>query len=270
MKIEEAPTPDARAEVIRMLQTEGDVVRLGELLGKARPPRPARPVRPTKRNLAVDRSVAMWTQFRDTEVKHAARHNETPTPGELDQRADVLLILDRAKSGAFDHIKVHNSRVEIIDRFEELCLQAGIDRGRTNALRGSLSEVLIRPVRSEPKRAFLDGKEVHWNTRGASRLDYALTDNPGFTEWVEQKSDVLSGGHRRRDGAFEVGVAAARKYRKDAIDDLKNLPQGDKLSIEFIREPDPATKKAMLQVLFGPGSPVYRVRFGGRGWETRP
>jgi hypothetical protein len=269
-KIEEAPTPDARAEIIRMLQTEGDVVRLGELLGKARPPRPPRPVRPTKRNLGVDRRLAMWTQFRGTEVRHATRHNETPTPEQLDQRADVLLILDRAKSGAFDHIKEHNSKVEIINRFEELCLEAGIDRGRTNALRGSLSEVLIRPVRFEPKRAFLDGKEVPWNTAGASKLDYSLTDNPAFTEWVEQKSDVLSGGHRRRDRAFEVGVAAARKYRKDAIDDLKNLPPGDKLSLEFIREPDPATKKVMLQVLFGPGSPVYRVRFGGRGWETRP
>ena len=169
-KIEEAPTPGARAEVIRMLQAEGDAVRLGELLGKARPPRPPRPVRPTKRNLGVDRRVAMWTQFRGTEAKHATRHNETPTPEQLDQRADVLLILDRAKSGAFDHIKGHNSKVEIIDRFEELCLESGIDRGRTNALRGSLSEVLIRPVRSEPKRAFLDGKEVHWNTADASKL----------------------------------------------------------------------------------------------------
>lgn len=267
-KIESAETPDARAELIQGLQTETTVARLDALIGRERPPRPPRPVQPTKRNLGVDRRLASWARFRQSEVDYATRHNETPTKTQLDERADVLLILDRAKSGAFDHLS-HNSKVEVIDSFDKRCIDAGIDRGRTNALRGSLSEVLIRPVRFEPKRAFLNHDPVPWNTAGASKLDYHL-EHPGFTEWVEQKSDVLSGGHKRRDGAFEVGVSAARTYRKDAIEDLKNLPEGDKLSIEFIREPNAATKKAMLQVLFGPDSPIFRVRFGGGPWLTRP
>jgi hypothetical protein len=267
-KIESAETPDARAELIRGLQTETTVERLDALIGRERAPRPPRPVQPTKRNLGVDRRLASWGRFRESEVDYATRHNETPTETQLDQRADGLLILDRAKSGAFDHLK-HNSKVEIIDRFDELCIQAGIDRGRTNALRGSLSEVLIRPNRFEPKRAFKDRAPVPWNTAGASKLDYHL-EHPGFTEWVEQKSDILSGGHKRRDGAWEVGVSAARGYRKDAIDDLNNLPEGDRLSIEFIREPNAATKKVMLQVLFGADSPIFRVRFGGGPWLTRP
>ncbi len=266
--IERAPSLDARAELLEALRSERNTAKLDELIGKAPPAKPERAVRTTTRAMRVDRRPTRWTRFRDTESASAIRHKESATPEQLDRRADVLMILDNAKAGAFDHLE-HDAKVAFIDRYDRVCIEeAGIGRGRTNALRGSLSEVLLRPVRGAPKRAFLKGEEKPIGTIGATIPDYGIA-HPGFTEHVNQKSDWLKVGRPNRRGVWSGGVDAANTYyRRADLIEADNIPATDRYSLDFTIDPGEATRRAMLRILFKPGSKIFRVKFG-TDWYDR-
>jgi len=216
--------------------------------------------------MGVDRTHPSWRVYRDEAARYAKEHGEDLTEDQLSQRADVAQIMDAARARRFESL-IHDSKLSILDAFEKLALESGMPRLRVNTLRGNLSEALFNPQRG-PKPVYLLRVRIASAQLGSTIPDYSIPHEE-FVEWVEQKSDLIASGPKRADGATEAGVGAARKYRADAIADEENLPVGDKISIEFVRNVDPATKKAMLDVLFSPESPVYRVRFGGGEWIPR-
>ena len=261
-------TPEAqRAAVIEALGTETNLKKLDALIGKESPPPPRKPVRPTKSNLGVDRGVRAWSLFEATEARGAVRRGEVNVdPAKIKQRADVLQILDRAKQGVFKDLS-HKSRVELVDRFDELAVLSGMGRGRANALRGSLAEVLLRPDPKEIKVAFLDHNRVTLQTTGATIPDYSLT-HAGHKEWVNQKSDWID----KKDlltkaGETRRGIAAAILYRDKARLEAANVPVGDLYSLDFIRDPGDPTRSSMLRIIFQEAG-VHRVKFG-ETWYDR-
>lgn len=48
-----------------------------------------------------------------------------------------------------------------------------------------------------------------------------------------------------------------------------NLPAGDLLSLDFIRNAGPITRARMLDILFVADRPLSRVRFGGGEWMQK-
>ncbi|HEX9990218.1 MAG TPA: hypothetical protein VGE45_17300 [Chloroflexia bacterium] len=271
-KLDGAATPEARKQMIDAMKAARDKAALDKILGKAPPPKPARPAKATKATMGVDRSHSSWKAFRADAVDDAKAHGETLTPEQLDIRADLEMVRDRAKRGHLDNLG-HDSKLSILDRFDELAKQSGMAQGPLNGKRGDLAESLFNPDYGTKRYAFKGGKEfnlkdVPQNQRNAyTKPDYRL-DETGVVEWVEQKSDLIDRGTKSGD-VFTSGKAAANEYVKHAKSDAPDLPPGDKYSIDFIRDPGPPTRQAMLDILFAADSPVYRVKFG-ETWYTRP
>lgn len=263
-QLEAAATPESRKELIDQLGTAPTTAAVDALLGRPLPPKPARPRLPTKSSMGVDRSATGWKVFRAEERKFADAHGETLTDEQLDLRADLKQVV--AAAGRLSRLS-HASKLEILDRWEALAKQAGVATVWINQRRGALAEALFNPDFLKGKVVFLKGARQTSYVLGSSILDYQLS-HPNFSEWVEQKSDLIDRGPKQRDGAYDSGVAAASKYLRDAVADATNLPPGDKISIDFIRDPGPVTRNRMLTTLFAPGSPIYRVRFG-TSWYTK-
>jgi Domain of unknown function (DUF4157) len=266
-KIDSLPVTD-RPALLDSLRTESDRARLDALIGKQKAPPKPRPVKPTKANMGVDRGVKAWSRFYANEAAGAIKRKElNPDQTTLAKRADVLQILDRAKQGVFKDLS-HESRVALIDRFDALGISAGMGRGRVNALRGSLSEVLLRPDPFEAKHAFKGGQEVPLGAAGSGATipDYSLR-HPGSIEWVNQKSDWIDKDSQNKADVFARGVTAANAYRDAARIEGANVPAGDRYSLDFIRDPGDATRRAMLKILFTEPL-IFRVKFG-TGWYDR-
>ena len=124
------------------------------------------------------------------------------------------------------------------------------------------------PVEEEPVHQSgpgSDGPPDHLVTilspyKGSTVPDYE-EEISWLREWVLLLSMPLAEGPRHR-GIYQVAVAEARRYRYTAPRDAKNFPATDKFSLHLVRDPGPDTRGAMLDVLFSPGSPIHRVRFG--------
>ncbi len=263
-RLEAAATPAARQELLNNLRTITDRTKIETLLGKPPPPKPSQPQTVTKKNMGIDRSSSLWKTLRQETEQFAKDHGENLTTDQLDLRADLDQVVDNAKNGRFDKLG-QSSKIDILDRYDELAAKSGMLRVWINAKRGNLSEALFLPKRGVKKFTFKGGVEVPWGTQDATVPDYAMPQQ-GLTEWVNQKSDIIDSG-RKSLNVYRVGLTAARRYRTIAVKEAKNLPPGDKYSLDFIRDPGPDTRTAMLNVLFAPGSPVHRVKFGETWYE---
>ncbi len=265
VRLEGAATATERAELLQKLRSTTDAAKLDVLLGKPVVPPPPPPVRATKANMGVDRSRNSWKAFRVEVEKFAVAHGETLTSAQLDLRADLEQVIDAARSGRLDALG-QASKLSILDRFDQLAQQSGMQQTWINAKRGNLSEYLFNPQRGLRKTSFLrsgaggSGIKVAWGTKGATVPDYAI-DQGTFTEWVNQKSDLIDSGPKTAS-VYASGRAAARTYRQKADLEAGNLPSGDKYSVDFVRDPGPETRKVMLTILKDAGSPVHRVKFG--------
>lgn len=258
-RLETAASATERTELLDKLRTTTDATKLDVLLGKPVAPPPPPPVRATKANMGVDRSRASWKAFRVEVEKVALAHGETLTSDKLDLRADLEQVIDAARSGRLDALG-HDSRISVLDRFDQLAQQSSMMQTWINAKRGNLSEYLFNPQRGRKKASFLSGSEVAWGTKGATVPDYFI-DQGAYREWVNQKSDLIDSGPKTA-GVYASGRAAARTYRLNANLEAGNLPAGAKYSLDFVRDPGPETRKAMLAILLDTGSPIHRVKFG--------
>jgi hypothetical protein len=287
--LEGAPDAEARQKLTGDLAKAKNAAKIDSLLGKPAPPKAPRPRGATKQSMLVDRSAPSWDVYRVEARNFAEKHKESLTEEQLDIRADLEQVLAAARLKKFSRLG-HAAREAMLDRFDELAIESGMTgtkRVWVNRARGALSESLFNPQAGNRKPIFFKGVEMPStrrisDTAGAADIDreeeedkYTIPDyqipRNGFTEWVEQKSDEINKGNpETKTGAFRSGVAAAGKYLQDAKTDIKNLPPGDKLSIDFVRDPGPVTVQRMLDILFAPGSPFFRVRFGEGTWHENP
>jgi len=123
------------------------------------------------------------------------------------------------------------------------------------------------PPQPPPERPRRDGLVIiHSPHKGSTSPDYSVKHD-GFTEWVNQKYDNINEGHDRH-GVYLAGIDAARIYLRSARVEAANLPREDRYSLDFVADPGPETRQAMLRILFCGGSPVHRVKFG-ESWYDR-
>jgi len=261
-RLDSAPTAEAR-KLLHDQILAANRKQLATLLGTPVSATPKTP-KMTKATLGVNRSAANWKVFRGEAEKFATLHDEKLTDAQIDARADMEQIHEWARQKKYDSFS-HANRRAILDRFDELAKDTNLAQATANQMRGDLAEALFNPEYGKKKEIFLGGIQQTANVKGSSIPDYKIV-HPGFAERVELKSDLIDRGTQQKDGAFDSGVSAAQEYLKDVQADIGNLPVGDKISLDFIRDPGATTRRRMLELVFAEGSPVYRVRFGGGPW----
>jgi hypothetical protein len=259
--LDEQPTPEARAATAERIRTaRGGLRGIETVLGTPRARARPRP----RASVDARKSDPQWAHYVEEATDFATRHGEHLTPEQIDMRAQMLQISADAERRVF-RTRSHANRLAILDAYDRLGRLSGQLDIWTNRGRGDLSEWLFNPSRMLRKRFFLHGVEQTRNVSDCSILDYSIEtdqqrpDGQPLVEWVEQKSDILDGS---------AGTRAAGRYLGEGIADLANLPRGDRLSIDFVRDPGDATRQAMMRILFGPRSPFTRVKFG-TSWYTR-
>lgn len=261
-RLAELPAGDAEM-LLGVLRTGADAAALATALGKPPPPKAKVPrVTVTRGKLPVDRTVPDWQTSWLEARRQAQKHGHALTDEQLADRADLEQFFSFARKGRFRKFGAA-SKVKWLDLFDALAKTTGMPQSWINAKRGNLSEALLNPLYGKAKPVLKAP-----GTTQATIPDYHLTHS-GFTEWVNQKSDVLQGGGKDAKGAWEDGKARARSYRDYARDVAQpKLPPGDRYSLDFVRDPGAETRAAMLEILFAPGSVVYRVKFGDH-WYSR-
>lgn len=255
---------------------------LAKTLGKEKAKPPKKPVvRATKKSLPVERSRKEWTTVREEEKLEAEGHGQTLSEKELDLRADCELFFLDAKNGRFRRFG-RESKLKFLDAFDAVAKESKMPQSWINAHRGYLSEALFNPQFGLPKEAFSGGKKVVGKIPAGAKAtipDYKIPHST-FTEYINQKSDLIDRGDKDGD-VFEAGTAAAKRYLDKAKGtpaspgetptpgEATNLRAGDRYSLDFVRDPGEATRKAMLDILFAKDSPVFRVKFGDV-WYPNP
>lgn len=96
--------------------------------------------------------------------------------------------------------------------------------------------------------------------KGATVTDY-IEEHGDFSECVVLLSMPLNRGPLCR-GVYQRAIVEARRRRHTAPHEAGNLPDTHKLSLHYVRDPGPASRVAMLDILFRDDSPIYRVKFG--------
>lgn len=261
--LEDAPTPADADQLRQRILGARNAAQIEVALGAPRPPRAPRP---SRRFTGPRTSDPQWPRFVAEAQQFAADHHETLSPANLERRATMRQMLSDASIGRFSTL-TREARIRILDAYDELGRQSGAQTTWINQGRGDLAEWLFSPGRGAPRSFFLRGVNVGRSVSGVSILDYSLptgqTRSGGGpqNEWVDLKSDDID---RDRNGQpSSVGVNRADRYLREARLDMPNLPPGDLLSIHFVRDPGPITRRAMLDILLrSPGSPVNRVKFG--------
>jgi hypothetical protein len=271
-------TPEVRAQRLAQLEVLTSRLEFERAIGTAPPPVP-RPPRPNATTLGIDRNAAEWDTLHTEEADLAQRRGLTLTDAELATWADLQQIFSRARRGDFIGLG-RDALLRILDEYERRAVDARMPRLLINARRGRLAELFFGPRPARPQQAYLGGVPVPYSTAGASRPDYWITPEEAvtageppraFTEFVDLKSDLINSGTvRAGDRAYTAGVRAATQYVGHAAADQPNLPAGARISLDFVRSTNPATTRAMLDILFTASSRIYRVRFGGGAWQTNP
>ena len=258
-------------------------------LGIGPPPPP--PPLPADLQLAVTAIDAQLSEASRWAKEHANDPDnlasEQPflgTDAEVRAYAEALARIEDVRTRTADYqARTHAERLDLLDRFEQLLRQPGFTFKTTwiNNLRGALSERLFIPH----ERQVAKTRFPHPGG-GFTILDYALAPGdpaphappdsaaPGYTRWVEQKSDLITAPPGRTD-VYAPAVARARKYAADAALDYRSLANtpghgNDMIFIEFVRPAgNQATEAAMLRELFGGTPPIQAARFGGGPWIER-
>ena len=267
LDVAKATSPEAARSLADQMTNAASRAKLEALLGTPVTEPPAKPARVTRKTLGVSRATSQWKTLRGEADKFATLHDEKLTDDQLDARADAAQIQALARQGKYANFS-HANRQAILDRVDELSRDGAVDQVIANGRRGDVAEALFNPDYQKKDRIFLLGVEQKTKVADSTVPDYGLAHG-SLTEWVELKSDVIDRGTIQKDGAFDSGVAAAGKYLREARADMPNLPPGDRLSLDFIRDPGPITRQRMLDILFVADSPLSRVRFGGAEWVEK-
>ena len=285
--------PDAVDSLRDALADAKSAEAIEKLLGEEAAKKPKRPpVRAKKSSLPVDRSTEKWAQRRAEIKGDFEARGWTRKPEQIDQWTDCKVFFEDAKRGDYNGFG-RRSKMKFLDAFDALAEAADVPSQWLSSNRGNLAEVFFNPGYGNEKPRFVRAKDAPYGrkvtgakVRGETVPDYHI-DHPGFTEYVNQKSDLIDRETKsapKRDGVFTSGLDAARNYLRKALvnndpklgpDDGKfgealSLPEGARYSLDFIRDPGVATAARMLDILFDKASPIYRVKFGDGPWHTNP
>jgi hypothetical protein len=230
--------------------------------------------------VAPKKGLPGWDKHMEKAAKFAEDHRGqrdrkgrpyNPTDEQIEMLATMLQVRENART---NRSLPHDKRVQLLDEFDQLGREAGLQTTWINNLRGNMSEVLFSPSLGAGKNRLKhpDG--------GFTILDYSFESGKrpgsktGRKEWVEQKSDLIT-APEGSDKAFGPAVGRAKRYADDAALDFKALnaddaTRGDTILIEFVRRPgNDATQDAMLRALFADGSPLQAVKFADDPWIER-
>lgn len=241
---------------------------------------PARVPRRASGKVAPNKALPGWDEHVRKAKEFAAAHD-----GQLDrngreyrpddEQIEMLATMYQVRENArLNRALSHDQRVQMLDEFDQLGREAGLQTTWINNLRGNMSEVLFTPNvgANKTRMPHPDG--------GFTILDYAFDpgqrpgSSTGRKEWVEQKSDLITAPPGSTD-VFRPAVGRAKRYADEAALDLKAInhgagTKGDTILIDFVRRPgNEATEKAMLAQLFGPASPIQAVKFADGPWIER-
>lgn len=241
-----------------------------KLLGKekAKPPRKP-PVRATKESLPIERGDEWETRRLEVE-RDAQAHHQTLAPEELDLRTDCEVFFEDAKALKYRQ-EERTKKLEFLDAFDHVAKASRMPQSWINAHRGPLSEALFNPEFGMRKARFLGKQSVVGPTpKGATIPDYKI-EHGDFIEYVNQKSDLIDRGAKDdKKDVFISGKNAATQYLRIAQEkEAKNLPDGDRYSLDFVRDPGEKTQTAMLDILFSDGT-IFRVKIGDSIWFDNP
>lgn len=269
--LDDVPGTAPQNQILDRLWNARDLRAIEDVLGTPRPPRPPRPPRAFT---GARRADPAWAGYLEQARQFGTDHGEHLTTDQLDLRATMLQLLADARAQRF-RTASQAARVQALDAYDDLGRRSGARTTWINQGRGDLNEWLFSPSRGRTRSYFLNGVDQGRNVSGVTIPDYSLPtgetrpDGQQLVEWVELKSDLIDRGTQQgRSGPFQSGVNAARNYLRDGRADMPNLPRGDRMSIDFVRDPGAVTRRAMLAILLGPGSPYTRVKFGST-WYTR-
>ncbi|GIM96623.1 eCIS core domain-containing protein [Paractinoplanes toevensis] len=241
---------------------------------------PVRAPRRASGKVAPNKALPGWDEHVRKAKEFAAAHDGqldrngrpyTPDDDQIEMLATMYQVRENAR---INRSLSHEQRVQMLDEFDQLGREAGLQTTWINNLRGNMSEVLFAPNvgANKTRMPHPDG--------GFTILDYAFEpgqrpgSSTGRKEWVEQKSDLIT-APPGSDEVFRPAVGRARRYAEDAALDLKAIEhgggtKGDTILIDFVRRPgNAATEKAMLAQLFGPASPIQAVKFADGAWIER-
>lgn len=282
-----AAFPEGANDLVRRVVEAGTTREQEIVLNLPAPPRaPSRP-RPTPQFEAAP-DHPQWPKHLERARSFAEGHADWLARGRQPQggetvpraRAEVETMLATlyhvewlARLGAYDGMS-HGQKIALLDNFVTLTRRAGLQGSYqivANRAAGAVSEALFLPEGATPHVRLVHPGGTNANP---TVVDYELPAAgriiPGRRNFVEQKSDLLSGSDA---GISAADVATARAYVADAVLDRPGVDapgvSGAHL-IEFVRSPgNEVTRAAMLDVLLAEGSPFSAARFGGGEWVTK-
>lgn len=272
--------PDGAQKLREALEAAKSADEIKKMLGEQAAKKPRRsPVRARKTSLSVERDGAWKTRRAEVERDFTSR-GWTRTAEQIDNWTDCLVFFEAAKRGRYKNFG-RKAKLTFLDAFDAVAKAADVPSGWISANRGNLSEALLNPGYGKTaKKRFFNRTEVTGaKVEGETVPDYQI-DHGRFTEYVNQKSDLIDrepGGGRPKGGAFSSGRNAAKEYLKRALvnkhggpGEALNIPAKDRYSLDFVRDPGPATVEEMLEILFRKESPIFRVKFGDGPWHQNP
>jgi hypothetical protein len=267
------------------------------------PPRAPRPRQGLE--IKAARDDALWSSFvkdaeefvRDPEHREwYARATSGKNPRTREQLIERLAVIGQIRSlarrGQYEHL-TREQRLTLLDDYIRFTRETGFtDRfvGPLNQASGALSEALFLPPGARRGVRLPHTPDPSVPRDPAKKIETTLPDYempaadrvvPGVRNFVEQKSNQLSA--ETRTGVDAGDEALARKHLDDAVKDQPGIraagaetlpgfeaPAGGAVHlIEYVRVPNEATRKAMYDILLGPGSPLTAVKFGDLPWMTR-
>lgn len=191
---------------------------------------------------------------------------------ELQTRADIEQVLDRAAAGDFDALPEADRHKTLVN-FLALChttkdTSTELQPGQINGKVGAVAEWLLLP--NANKTIWYLG-ELSAPRKGTTKPDNYV-DKDGQKTSTELKANDWEGmdaggartiatghvfditGYFGTDGKFVTG-------------DAQNLKPGTMFDLWYAFEPSAAQRAAIMEVLTAPGAMVTRVRFGLLDWE---
>jgi Domain of unknown function (DUF4157) len=241
---------------------------------------PTRRPRVATGRVAANKNLPGWDKHLERAQQFAKEHRNhldrtgkpyDPTPEQIEMLAAMYQLRETARSSTR---LPHDKRVRMLDEFDQLGRDAGLQTQWINNLRGGLSESLFSPSGGRNKT------RLEHPAGGFTILDYAFEpgaragSKTGRKEWVEQKSDLIT-APPGSDAVYGPAVGRAKRYAQEAALDMKAInhnpaTKGDTILIDFVRSPgNDATRKAMLDTLFSETSPIQAVKFADGPWIER-
>jgi hypothetical protein len=191
---------------------------------------------------------------------------------ELQVRAALLQMVERARSGEFDRLSPHDLRA-LLEDFDRTAHAVRLEQGWINTRRAQIHEAAGSPGSRGLRVIWYRGMPQRTRVPDSSELDGSFPPvRPGDTvadllvpkEWVEMKTDAIhQGTPSRRTGVYPAGPKAATKHLAGARADLNdNLVPGCTIALDYLHDPDESTRNEMLKILFTEPR-IVRVRFSG-------